>query len=135
MKILLRSPNYSLTEALRSFLMHRIRNAFRTHSHRIQRVDVSLRDTNGPRGGRDDRVRVRVRLRNMPEICVDELSDSPYRGASRALARASEAVVRTVERRREPRGVAVQAQRRRRRGTEAWDLEQLATLSGGAERW
>ena len=68
----------------------------------IDRVDVRLGDTNGPRGGVDKRCRIVVKLRvaGSTRIAIDDDDESLYAAIARATARVGRAVARTLDRKR-----------------------------------
>jgi CBS domain-containing protein len=66
----------------------------------IERTTVRLSDANGPRGGRDQVVRIKVVLSGLPSVVVEE-RDAAYPPAiNRAIKGAAVAVRRSVQRRR-----------------------------------
>jgi ribosome-associated translation inhibitor RaiA len=66
----------------------------------IERVTVRVEDVNGPRGGVDHVCRVKVVLRGLPSVVVDERDASLHAVIDRALAGAERATRRAVQRRR-----------------------------------
>ena len=53
MKVLIKTSNFSLTDALRNHALRRLRFALTFCDDRINQIVMRLSDTNGPRGGVD----------------------------------------------------------------------------------
>jgi ribosome-associated translation inhibitor RaiA len=66
----------------------------------IERVTVRLSDTNGPKGGDDQRCQIKVVLSGLPSVVVDETDSTVSRAVDRALDAMAGAVQRRVQRRR-----------------------------------
>ena len=66
----------------------------------IERTTVRLSDANGPKGGRDQVVRIKVVLSGLPSVVVEERDAAYQRAVNRAIKGAAVAVRRNVQRRR-----------------------------------
>jgi len=66
----------------------------------IERVSVRVTDVNGPRGGLDQRCRVKVVLRGLPTVLIDRQDANKEVAIDAALRAAEESVRRAVGRRR-----------------------------------
>ena len=66
----------------------------------IERVTVRLSDANGPKGGRDQIVRIKVVLSARPSVVVEERDAAFPRAVDRATNAAAVAVRRSLQRRR-----------------------------------
>jgi acetoin utilization protein AcuB len=66
----------------------------------IERTTVRLSDANGPKGGRDQVVQVKVVLSGLPSVIVEERDQAYQRAVNRAIKRAALAVRNSVQRRR-----------------------------------
>jgi len=66
----------------------------------IERVTVRLSDTNGPKGGRDQRCQIKVVLSGLPSVVVNETDSTLPRTIDRAVDAIAIAVRRRVQRRR-----------------------------------
>src|ERR1051326_4456161 len=60
----------------------------------IERITVRLSDTNGPKGGRDQRCQIKVVLSGLPSIVVNETDSTLPRTIDRAIDAAAIAVQR-----------------------------------------
>jgi ribosome-associated translation inhibitor RaiA len=66
----------------------------------IERVTVRLSDVNGPKGGVDHKCLVKVVLSGLPSVVVERRDASLQRAVNGAIAAATRAVRRSVQRRR-----------------------------------
>ncbi len=68
----------------------------------IERVSISIRDENGPRGGNDQRCVVRVHPTHLRDIVVQETSDCIEKSLSLGVERAARTLARLHRRRNSP---------------------------------
>jgi len=66
----------------------------------VERVTVRLSDTNGPKGGRDQKCQIKVVLNGLPSVVVEETDATLAHAVDRAVASIEDAVRRRVQRRR-----------------------------------
>ena len=66
----------------------------------IERITVRLSDTNGPKGGHDQKCQVKVVLSGLPSVVVNATDSSLPRTVDRAIDAVAIAVRRRVQRRR-----------------------------------
>jgi hypothetical protein len=66
----------------------------------IERITVRLSDTNGPKGGHDQRCQIKVVLSGLPSVVVNEADSTLPRTIDRAIDSAAIVVRRRVQRRR-----------------------------------
>ncbi|HEX7128093.1 MAG TPA: CBS domain-containing protein [Thermodesulfobacteriota bacterium] len=110
MPVRIRATGVALDRRTRNDIRRRFGDRLGKFAPAIERVNVGLRDVNGPRGGVDTACRVAVVLHGLPSVVV-EGRDASRRGAvNRALAGVERAVRRALQRRRTLRA------RGRRRG-------------------
>ena len=100
MQISIQANGFSLTEGLRAHVERRMRAALGWSGGHLRRLAVSLSDINGPRGGRDKRCKVQVRLAGGAEVVIEDTETDLYAAIDRAAERADRAVVRRMERQR-----------------------------------
>lgn len=93
-----RAPGLTLDERVRPFVRAKLGAKLATFAEHMERVAVTFRDLNGPRGGEDIECRLRVVLVGRPEVVVRESSTNVQRAFERALRRLVEAVKRDLER-------------------------------------
>lgn len=101
MKIAMSGRKFKLTTELQEHVDRRVRFALGRFGTVVDRVDVSLSDVNGPRGGLDKRCQIVVKTRGAGEVVVDDHDRDLYAAVSRASDRIGRAVARTLERKRD----------------------------------
>lgn len=67
-----------LTDAIRQHVVDRFSAALDQHEHRLESIEVTLSDTNGPRGGVDKECEAVIQMRGADEIRVSKKSDDLY---------------------------------------------------------
>ena len=100
MKLTIRSRHVLLTPALRDLIQRRLELAFSRIALEIRSVHCTITDINGPRGGPDKQVRLRVRARSLGGLVVEHLGSDPLVTVSLAADRAERALLRSLARRR-----------------------------------
>lgn len=100
MDMQLRSEGFRITGALDEYVRLRIRHALGRFQEWVEHVAVSMRDDNGPRGGIDKRVQVRIGLRGLQPVMIEERDSDLYMAIGRSSLRAERQVARSLERRR-----------------------------------
>ena len=96
MNITARAHDFELSEAIAGFAREQISAALNRFSEGIVFVDVYMKDTNGPRGGADKQVLVRVRLRNRQLIATETTHEDLYAAIRRGAKRTKRVVRRTL---------------------------------------
>jgi hypothetical protein len=114
MKLELRTHALTLTPVVERQIERRLMIALRAFSHHLDEVALSIRDVNGPRGGRDLLGQVIVRFRRGLPIVVRAKDDRVLRLVSK-LATAVRRAVRSRIRRR--KALLMRRGRRRQRPT------------------
>jgi putative sigma-54 modulation protein len=75
------------------FVRRQIRSALQRFEEQVESVDAFLRDVNGPKGGIDKKVLVRIRLRNR-QVIATEITRSRLRAAVVVSVRKAKRAVR-----------------------------------------
>ncbi len=101
MQISIHSSGFVLTEALRAYIVQRLHTALRRAGERMRNVHVWLSDINGPRGGRDKRCKIQLRMAGGKDVLIEDTEADLYHAIDLAAQRADRAVVRRVEHLRE----------------------------------
>ena len=99
MKLELRARHRIMDSRLRQLCDRYLFYALGRFEDRIRRVQLSIEDVSGPRGGRDSRCVLRVGLRHGGALSVESTEMRPEVAVA-VFHRARAALVRTVERRR-----------------------------------
>ena len=93
MNITARAHNFEFSEAIAGFAHDQLSAALNRFSDGVIFVDLYMKDTNGPRGGVDKQVLIRVRLRNRQLIATETTHEDLYMAIRRG-ARCTKRVVR-----------------------------------------
>lgn len=107
MKVLIKTSDFSLTDALRNHAERRLRFALTFCDDHIHRIVMRLSDINGPRGGVDKCCRLQVVLDGLPPVVVEDTESDMYVAIDRAVNRAGRTVRRRLTRRREKASAGV----------------------------
>jgi putative sigma-54 modulation protein len=103
MELSIRHHNGKLDPSLHDHVERRLNAALDRFERRISRVNVQLRDVNGPRGGIDQECRIAVKLVGVGDVFIEQRDESLHAAVATAVDRTAEAVRRAVARRK--RGV------------------------------
>jgi ribosomal subunit interface protein len=98
MQIEMQSRDLPLTPPIQAYITRRLSFALSAQWSRIQRVMVRLSDINGPRGGKDMRCQIRVKLNNSAELMIEDTQAEIKVAIDRAASRLSRSVRRKVAR-------------------------------------
>ncbi len=107
MNITVTAQGFELTSPIDEFVRRELDNALRRVNGDVVSIDVFLKDANGPKGGIDKQVVIRVRLRNRQLIAINTLHEDLYAAAKKGVQRTKRAVRRNHRRSRriEKRGL------------------------------
>ena len=100
MRLMIRSLSEKLPETIRETIDRQFQFALSRFEPRIDSVQLTLRDNNGPRGGMDQECRVLVHLNDGTDIAVSEVQTSLLAAVARVADRVAYAVMRRLERKR-----------------------------------
>ena len=96
MLIEIQCRDFVLTDALEGHVHKRLCFTLSRGSSHIRRVDVTLSDLNGPRGGIDKRCLVQIRLDGLQPVVVQDVQSDLYSAIDRAAGRAGRTVMRRL---------------------------------------
>ena len=88
--------DFVLTDALEDHVHKRFGFTLSRASGQIRRVDVTLSDLNGPRGGIDKRCLVQIRLDGLQAVVIQDVQSEMYSAIDRAAGRAGRTVMRRL---------------------------------------
>ncbi len=100
MNITTRAQDFELTRAIDQFVRNHLRAALARIDEDIVAVDVYMKDANGPRGGVDKQVLIRVRMRNRLQVALVTTHEDLYAAIVRGVKRTKRAVRRQMRRSR-----------------------------------
>jgi putative sigma-54 modulation protein len=96
MKIGMQCRGFSLTSAIAGHVRKRLDFLLGRGFRRLRRVDVTMSDLNGPRGGVDKRCRIKVSIDGLRPVVVEDIQSDLYTAIDRAAGRASRTVLRRI---------------------------------------
>ena len=96
MKIGIQCRGFSLTSAIAARVRKRLDFLLGRGFRRLRRVDVTLSDLNGPRGGVDKRCLIKVSIDGLRPVVIEDVQSDLYMAIDRAVGRASRTVLRRM---------------------------------------
>lgn len=96
----IRSVGPVLDSGDRQYLRRKLGQKLSKFAPAVERTSVRVEDLNGPRGGIDKLCRIKVVLRGLPSVVVEERHTSLQGAIDGALTRMERAVRRATDRRR-----------------------------------
>ena len=100
MQMDIQSRGFTLTDALRDYLMKRLAYALNHGDEYISRVTVRLSEINGSRGGTDKCCFIEVRLKQKPAVVIEDSEADIYLAIDRAAERTGRTLMRRLARQR-----------------------------------
>ena len=96
MNITARAKDFDLSDAIASFTRDRLGAALERLSEHIVSIDVFMKDTNGPKGGADKQILIRVQLRNRQLVALEATHENLYAAIRNGAKRTKRAVRRQL---------------------------------------
>ncbi len=100
MNITSRAQGFELSSAIDTFVRDEVRSALERFTEEIVSVDVFMKDTNGPKGGVDKQVVMRVQMRGRQQITLQTTREDLYVAVRISIKRAKRAVRRNLRKAR-----------------------------------
>lgn len=100
MKISVRAQGFELNAAIDTFVQNDIRSTMARFGDEIFSVDVFLKDTNGPKGGIDKQVLLRIQLRGGRQLVLQTTREDLYAAVRVSTKRARRALRRKLRKTR-----------------------------------
>ncbi len=94
MKITTTTKGFELSTALDAFVRNRLRVALKRLSLHVVAIDVVAGDTNGPKGGIDKQVTIRVQLPHRQIVVIESVHENLYAAIEKGAKRTKRAVRR-----------------------------------------
>jgi ribosomal subunit interface protein len=101
MQIQINAGDVQHSDAIDNRIEEEIRSALQLFGEQVTRVEVHLRNLNGPRHGVDKRCVIEVRLAGFDPLAVEADSDDLYQAVHLAAGKLERAVKHKIERRKE----------------------------------
>ncbi|MGH8396812.1 MAG: HPF/RaiA family ribosome-associated protein [Gammaproteobacteria bacterium] len=95
----IRAAGAEVNRADRDYIRRKLGRKLSKYEGSIERVSVRIEDVNGPRGGNDKRCRIKVVLRGLPSIVVEQQHSALQAAIDGALGCAGRTVTRQLQRR------------------------------------
>ena len=96
----IQTQGFPVTRAIDSWTRDQIDKNLGRYDADVVAVDVFLTDINGPRGGQDKQVMVRILIKHRAPVLIETTGDDLYAAIDLSARRARRAVSRTLGRRR-----------------------------------
>ncbi len=96
MVIAIQCRGFELTDAIVDHVHKRLGFTLARGAGHVRRVEVTLSDLNGPRGGIDMRCLVRVKLDGLQPVVVEDVQSDLYSAIDRAAGRVGRTVMRRL---------------------------------------
>jgi putative sigma-54 modulation protein len=124
MLVNIQSRHFSLSEALSKYVQSKVQIMLSRYESKINSINVSLFDINGPKGGEDKCCKIIIKINGTTSIVVQETAEDLYDAINTCSRRARRAVKRQLS-------IHVRTRRKIndifRLNTEEPDLENTAT--------
>lgn len=95
-----RTQGFELSSAIDAFVQTEVEAMLERFSDEIVSVDVFMKDTNGPKGGIDKQVLMRIQMRGRQQITLQTIGDDLYAAVKLSAKRARRAVRRNLRKAR-----------------------------------
>ncbi|NNC65427.1 MAG: hypothetical protein HKN84_11625, partial [Gammaproteobacteria bacterium] len=87
MNITTSTQDFESTEAIDGFLRRQLQDSLQRFSEGVISIDVFMKDTNGPRGGADKQVLIRVQMRNRQQLALETTHENLYAAIKSGIKR------------------------------------------------
>ncbi len=94
MKIDIQAKQLKLGQTFKHNVKVKIRRLFQHNMDQINRIDITVADVNGPKGGPDKECKVNVSVGGGPNILVSTREASAYKAVTQAIKKASQTLRR-----------------------------------------
>jgi putative sigma-54 modulation protein len=92
----IQSRHFSLSEALSRYVKNKVQIMLSRYEAKISRVDVSLFDINGPKGGEDKCCKIVVKINSASSVVLQETAEDLYDAINTCTRRGRRAVKRQL---------------------------------------
>ena len=101
MNITTMTQGFELSDAIRAFVRNRLHVALKRLSVHVIAIDVFAKDMNGPKGGVDKQVLIRVQLPNRQQLVIQTAHENLYAAIEKGAKRTKRAVRRHLRKSRQ----------------------------------
>jgi putative sigma-54 modulation protein len=99
MLVHIQARHFSLSEGLNKYVKSKMKVMLSRHEENIIRIDVSLFDVNGPKGGEDKCCKIIIKVNGCSTIVVQETAEDLYDAINTCARRAKRATKRQLSNR------------------------------------
>jgi ribosomal subunit interface protein len=96
MLVNIQSRHFSLSEALSKYVQSKVQIMLSRYESKINSINVSLFDINGPKGGEDKCCKIIIKINGTTSIVVQETAEDLYDAINTCSRRARRAVKRQL---------------------------------------
>ena len=100
MNITTRAQDFELTRAIDQFARDCLTSSLARIDEELVSIDLFMKDANGPRGGVDKQVLIRVHMRNRQQIALVTTHEDMYAAIKKGVKRTKRAVRRQIRKAR-----------------------------------
>ena len=98
MELTITDLNVELDNQNKARIRQKISRMFNKVCDNIQKINLTINDINGPKGGKDKRCRIVIHTRGMPDIVITDSQNSISSAVNIALSRARVTLVKKLKR-------------------------------------
>ena len=102
MNITTTARDFEMSRAIDRFAREQLDTTLQPFSDSIVSIDVFMKDANGPKGGIDKEVLIRVHLRNRQQLALQSTHENLYAAIKSGVKRIKRVVRRNLRRSRRP---------------------------------
>ena len=100
MKISVRTQGFERSAAIDEFTRDHVKVTMNRFAYMIRSVDVFMKDVNGPKGGVDKQVLLRIKMRSGQQLALQTVKSDLYAAISISAKRAKRVVRRNIRKSR-----------------------------------
>lgn len=108
MELTITDLNVGLSNENLSRIQQKTRRMFNKISDSVKKINVTINDINGPRGGKDKNCRIIIHTKGIPDIVITDNQTSVMSAVNISLSRARTVLLRKVERKQKLKPVWVE---------------------------
>jgi putative sigma-54 modulation protein len=98
MKIQVNARHLAMSKELKKYVKRRLKFALGSRFDQVQRVEVTLSDINGPKGGEDKRCQMLLKIKGQTDVVIEDIQSQVHTAIDRAANRASQTVTKRLDR-------------------------------------
>ena len=108
MELTITDLNVGLSNENLSRIQQKTRRMFNKISDSVKKINITINDINGPRGGKDKNCRIIIHTKGIPDIVIKDNQTSVTSAVNISLSRARIVLLRKVERKQKRKPVWIE---------------------------